>query len=82
MSTHYEVTQKRDLISVQRRSEIELHLESVARQRINGKEMLLSFSEVDGPTLRKARDQLNSKTSRLDPIPTWLLKQYWDMFEP
>ena len=82
MSTHHEVTQKRDLISVQRRSEIELHLESVAHRRTKDKEKLQFFSEVDGPTLRKARDQLNSKTSRLDPIPTWLLKQHWNEFEP
>lgn len=32
--------------------------------------------------LRKAQDQLNSKTSRLDPSPTWLLKQHWNEFEP
>ena len=82
MSTHYEVTHKRDLIPIQRRSEIELHLESVAHSRTKDKEKLQFFSEVDGPTLRKARDQLNSKTSRLDPIPTWLLKQHWNEFEP
>ena len=53
-----------------------------AIERTRGKPKLLCFREVDAINLRKARDKINSKTGRLDPIPTWILKDNWDILEP
>ena len=75
MSIHHEVSQKRDFIPVQGRSEVKLHLKSLFRQKASGKDKLLLFSEIDGLKLRMAYDQLNSIPRHLDSSPTWSRKQ-------
>ena len=57
-------------------------MKTVAFERTRHKARLVVFNEIDANMLRKARDQINSKTSRLYLIPTILVKQNWENIDP